>query len=99
GQGVGGATVRPLTLSLVTTAFPPARRGTVVGIYGGLAGLAVAMGPIVGGAVTQDIDWAWIFWINVPIGVLSVLLGLRLLPESYGAPERLDLVGVGLLTV
>ena len=70
----------------------------IVGIYGGLAGLAVAMGPIVGGAVTQDIDWHWIFWINVPIGIVAVLLGLRLLPESYGAPERLDLVGVGLVT-
>jgi MFS family permease len=56
------------------------------------------MGPIVGGAVTQGIDWHWIFWINVPIGVIAVLLGVRLLPESYGAPERLDLVGVGLVT-
>ena len=70
----------------------------IVGIYGGLAGFAVAMGPIVGGAVTQVIDWHWIFWINVPIGVVAVLLGVRLLPESYGAPERLDLVGVGLVT-
>ena len=70
----------------------------IVGIYGGLAGLAVAMGPIVGGAVTQSIDWHWIFWINVPIGVVAALLGVRLLPESYGAPERLDLVGVGLVT-
>src|SRR5689334_5006020 len=70
----------------------------IVGIYGGLAGLAVAMGPIVGGAVTQDIDWHWIFWINVPIGILAVVLGQRLLPESHGAPERLDLVGVGLVT-
>ena len=70
----------------------------IVGIYGGLAGLAVAMGPIVGGAVTQSIDWHWIFWINVPIGVTAVLLGVRLLAESYGAPERLDLVGVGLVT-
>jgi EmrB/QacA subfamily drug resistance transporter len=70
----------------------------IVGIYGGLAGLAVALGPIVGGAIAQDIDWHWIFWINVPIGVAAVLLGLRLLPESHGAPERLDPVGVGLVT-
>jgi MFS family permease len=56
------------------------------------------MGPIVGGAITQSIDWHWIFWINVPIGVTAVILGLRLLPESYGAPDRLDLVGVGLVT-
>ena len=97
-QGLGGAVVLPLTLTILTTAFPPERRGMVVGIYGGLAGLAVAMGPIIGGAVTQGINWHWIFWINVPIGVVTVLLGLRFLPESYGAPERLDLVGGGLLT-
>jgi EmrB/QacA subfamily drug resistance transporter len=97
-QGLGGAIVLPLSLTILTTAFPVERRGMIVGVYGGLAGLAVAMGPIVGGAVTQSIDWHWIFWINVPIGVVAVLLGLRLLPESYGAPERLDLVGVGLVS-
>ncbi|MGZ4188142.1 MAG: MFS transporter, partial [Solirubrobacteraceae bacterium] len=90
--------VLPLSLTILTAAFPIERRGMIVGIYGGLAGLAVAMGPIVGGAITQSIDWHWIFWINVPIGVLAVLLGLRLLPESYGAPGRLDLVGVGLVS-
>jgi EmrB/QacA subfamily drug resistance transporter len=97
-QGLGGAIVLPLSLTILTAAFPIERRGMIVGIYGGLAGLAVAMGPIVGGAVTQSIDWHWIFWINVPIGVVAVLLGARLLPESYGARERLDLVGVGLVT-
>jgi EmrB/QacA subfamily drug resistance transporter len=97
-QGLGGAVVLPLSLTILTAAFPIERRGMIVGIYGGLAGLAVAMGPIVGGALTQSIDWHWIFWINVPIGVVAVLLGLRLLPESYGARERLDLVGVGLVT-
>ncbi len=97
-QGLGGAVVLPLSLTILTGAFPIERRGMIVGIYGGLAGLAVAMGPIVGGAVTQGIDWHWIFWINVPIGVVAVLLGLRLLPESHGALERLDLVGVGLIT-
>jgi EmrB/QacA subfamily drug resistance transporter len=97
-QGLGGAVVLPLSLTILTAAFPVKHRGMIVGIYGGLAGLAVAMGPIVGGAVTQDIDWHWIFWLNVPIGLAAVPLGLRLLPESYGAPERLDLVGVGLIT-
>jgi len=97
-QGLGGAVVLPLSLTILTASFPVERRGMIVGIYGGLAGLAVALGPIVGGAVTQGIDWHWIFWINVPIGVVAVLLGVRLLPESYGAPERLDLVGVGLVT-
>jgi EmrB/QacA subfamily drug resistance transporter len=97
-QGLGGAIVLPLSLTILTAAFPAERRGMIVGIYGGLAGLAVALGPIVGGAVTQGIDWHWIFWINVPIGVIAALLGVRVLPESYGAPERLDLVGVGLVT-
>ena len=97
-QGLGGAAVLPLSLTILTGAFPTRRRGMIVGVYGGLAGLAVAMGPIVGGAVTQGIDWHWIFWINVPIGVIAVLLGLRVLPESYGAPGRLDLIGVGLVT-
>ena len=97
-QGLGGAVVLPLSLTILTAAFPVHRRGMIVGVYGGLAGLAVAMGPIVGGAVTQGIDWHWIFWINVPIGIVAVLLGLRLLPESHGAPERLDLAGVGLVT-
>ncbi len=97
-QGLGGAAVLPLSLTILTGAFPATRRGMIVGVYGGLAGLAVAMGPIVGGAVTQSIDWHWIFWINAPIGVIAVLLGLRVLPESYGAPGRLDLIGVGLVT-
>ena len=97
-QGLGGAVVLPLSLTILTTAFPVERRGMIVGIYGGLAGLAVAMGPIVGGAVTQSADWHWIFWINVPIGAVAVLLGARLLPESYGARERLDLPGVALVT-
>ena len=97
-QGLGGAVVLPLSLTILTAAFPIERRGMIVGIYGGLAGLAVALGPIVGGAITQSIGWHWDFWINVPIGVAAVCLGLRLLPESYGARERLDLVGVGLVT-
>ena len=97
-QGLGAAAVLPLSLTILTTAFPPQKRGMIVGVYGGLAGLAVALGPIVGGAITQGIDWHWIFWINVPIGIAAGLLGLRLLPETHGAPERLDLRGVTLVT-
>jgi EmrB/QacA subfamily drug resistance transporter len=97
-QGLGAAAVLPLSLTILTTAFPPQKRGMIVGVYGGLAGLAVALGPIVGGAITEAIDWHWIFWINVPIGLTAVLPGLRLLPESYGARERLDLAGVSLVT-
>ena len=97
-QGLGAAAVLPLSLTILTTAFPPQKRGMIVGVYGGLAGLAVALGPIVGGGITQGINWHWIFWINVPIGLAAVLLGVRLLPESHGAPARLDLPGVALVT-
>jgi EmrB/QacA subfamily drug resistance transporter len=97
-QGLGGAVVLPLSLTILTSAYPPRRRGLIVGVYGGLAGLAVAAGPLVGGAVTEGLDWHWIFWLNVPIGLLALTFGTRLLPESHGAPERLDPVGVGLVT-
>jgi len=97
-QGLGAAVVLPLSLTILTTAFPPQRRGLIVGIYGGLAGLAVAAGPLVGGAVAETLDWHWVFWLNVPIGLLAATLGTRLLPESHGAPQRLDLAGVALVT-
>jgi EmrB/QacA subfamily drug resistance transporter len=97
-QGLGAAVVLPLSLTILTTAFPPQRRGLIVGIYGGLAGLAVAAGPLVGGAVTESLNWHWIFWLNVPIGLVAATLGTQLLPESHGAPQRLDLLGVALVT-
>jgi EmrB/QacA subfamily drug resistance transporter len=97
-QGLGAAAVLPLSLTILTTAFPPQRRGLILGIYGGLAGLAVAAGPLVGGIVTEGLDWHWIFWLNVPIGLLATALATWLLPESHGARERLDLLGVALVT-
>jgi EmrB/QacA subfamily drug resistance transporter len=97
-QGLGAAAVLPLSLTILTTAFPVEKRGMIVGVYGGLAGLAVAFGPIIGGAITEAISWHWIFWINVPIGLAAVLLGMRFLPESHGARERLDLPGVVAVT-
>lgn len=97
-QGLGAAVVMPLSLTILTAAFPPQRRGLIVGIYSGLAGLAVAAGPLVGGAVTEGLDWHWIFWLNVPIGLIATAFATRLLPESHGAPQRLDLIGVTLIT-
>jgi EmrB/QacA subfamily drug resistance transporter len=97
-QGIGGAAVLPLSLTILTNSFPIERRGAIVGIYGGLAGLAVASGPLIGGALTQGIDWHWIFWVNVPLGVIGVALSARLLPESYGDRSRLDLPGVVLVS-
>ena len=97
-QGLGGAIVLPLSLTILTTAFPAERRGTIVGIYGGLAGLAVAAGPLVGGLVTQGINWHWIFWINVPIGLAAFVLSLLRVSENHGSASRLDRPGVALVT-
>jgi EmrB/QacA subfamily drug resistance transporter len=97
-QGLGGAAVLPLSLTILTAAYPARRRGAIIGIYGGLAGLAVAIGPLVGGAVTEGLDWHWIFWVNVPIGAAACLASLRILPETHGAPARLDLPGVALIS-
>ena len=97
-QGLGGAIVTPLSLTIISNAFPPERRGAILGIYGGLGGLAVASGPVIGGALTQGIDWHWIFWANVPLGVAGALLSLRRLPETFGLRRRLDLPGVALVS-
>jgi EmrB/QacA subfamily drug resistance transporter len=97
-QGLGAAAVLPLSLTILTAAFPAQRRGLVIGVYGGLAGLAVAAGPLVGGVVTEGLDWHWIFWLNVPIGLIAIGLAARLLPETHGEPARLDLPGVTLVT-
>src|SRR5262245_35478122 len=87
-QGIGGAIVIPLSLTILTTSFPAERRGAVVGIWGGIAGIAVASGPLVGGAVTQGLDWHWIFWVNVPIGVAAAALSVLRLDESHGPADR-----------
>ena len=95
-QGVGAAIVTPLSLTILTSSFPAAKRGAVVGIWGGIAGLAVAGGPLLGGAVVQ-LSWHWIFWVNVPIGIAAAIASARLLPESYGPPRRLDLPALPLI--
>jgi EmrB/QacA subfamily drug resistance transporter len=104
-EGLGAATIMPLGLTLLTSAFPAERRGAVVGIWGGVAGLAVASGPLIGGAVTQGLNWHWIFWVNVPVGVLAATGSRLRLTESRGPATRLDLpalvlvaAGVGALT-
>ena len=96
-QGLGAAMVMPMSLTILTTAFPAERRGTIVGIWGGIGGLAVATGPLVGGAITQGLSWHWIFWVNAPIGAIAILLSLRRLRESKGPATRLDLVAVALV--
>ncbi len=97
-QGVGGAIVMPLTLTLLSAAVPAERRGMALGAWGGISGLGVALGPVIGGAIVQGISWQWIFWINVPFGLIALPLGFRFLRESYGPAKSLDLGGVALLT-
>jgi EmrB/QacA subfamily drug resistance transporter len=93
-QGVGAAIATPLTLTLLAEAFPQDRRGIAIGIWSGISGIAVALGPLVGGAVVQLSSWHWIFWINVPIGLVLVPLAATRLGESYGPARRLDLRGL-----
>src|SRR3954466_12220632 len=95
-QGVGGAIVTPLTLTILSAAVPAEKRGVALGAWGGIGGLAVAIGPLVGGAVVQGISWHWIFWLNVPIGLALVPLATRRLTESHGPSHRLDVPGVAL---
>src|SRR3954466_7018450 len=96
-QGAGAAFVMPLGLALVGAAFPPEKRGSAMGAMQGLTGLSVASGPVIGGAIAQGIDWPWIFWVNVPIGLIAVPLVLARIPESVGGREPIDLRGVGLI--
>jgi EmrB/QacA subfamily drug resistance transporter len=97
-QGAGAAMVTTLALALVGAAFPPERRGTALGIFFAVNGLAVAGGPLVGGAVTQGIAWQWIFWLNVPIGLALIPLVLTRIPESHGPDAAVDLPGLALVS-
>jgi EmrB/QacA subfamily drug resistance transporter len=97
-QGVGAAFMMSLGLALLTAAFPPERRGTAIGLFSAVTGIAVASGPLVGGAVVNGLDWTWIFWLNVPIGLLAAPFVVARLRESFGPETALDLPGLGLVT-
>ena len=97
-QGLGGAIIAPLTLTILSAAVPAEKRGLALGAWGGVGGLAVALGPLVGGAVVSGLSWHWIFWINVPLGLVLVPLALRRLDETYGPKAKLDLQGLGLVS-
>ena len=99
-QGLGAAILAPQGLPIMTTIFPPERRGGVFAIYGGLAGLAVLAGPIVGGFIVSNFGWRWIFYVNLPVGALIVGLALALVPDLRpGRRHHLDFIGVGLATL
>ena len=97
-QGAGGALVLPLAFALLSAGFPPQRRAWAIGIFTAVTGLAVAAGPIVGGAVAQGIAWPWIFWLNVPLGSVLVPLAATRLGSAARAPARLDPLGLVLAT-
>jgi EmrB/QacA subfamily drug resistance transporter len=97
-QGAGAAMVMPLALAVLNAAVPPQRRGWAMGIFGAVTSLAVVVGPVLGGAITQGIAWQWIFWLNVPIGLVAIVGVRRRLDESYGPQAALDLPGLALGT-
>ena len=97
-QGVGAAVAMPLSLALLSEAFPPGRRGLALGIWAGVAGTAVGSGPLIGGALVEAVSWRSVFWINVPIGIAVAALASRRLAESFGARRDFDVPGVVLVS-
>jgi EmrB/QacA subfamily drug resistance transporter len=97
-QGVGGAMLMPLTLTLLSAAYPPERRGQALGIWSAIAGLGVALGPLAGGLLATALSWHWIFWVNVPIGLAAAVATPRVLAESRGARAPIDLPGIAFVS-
>jgi EmrB/QacA subfamily drug resistance transporter len=97
-QGAGAALVMPLSLALLSAAFPPELRPKALGVFASVSGLSVSLGPLFGGAVVEGISWPWIFWLNVPIALLLIPLALSRLEESFGPDTGIDLPGLALVT-
>src|SRR6187549_3403976 len=95
-QGVGAALMNPATLSIITVTFPPRQRGTAIGIWAGVSALALAIGPLVGGLISQHINWNWIFYINVPVGILAIVAAFLFIDESRDTSheQRPDIPGL-----
>src|SRR6516162_4036625 len=93
-QGAGAAVMLPLALALLSVGFPPQQRTKALGIFGAITGLGAVLGPLVGGAAVQAISWPWIFWINVPIGLVTIALSQRHIAESLGPDTALDIPGL-----
>ncbi len=99
-QGAGAALMNPATLSIIAATFPPAQRGAAIGIWAGVSALALAIGPLVGGLLTQHLSWNWIFFVNIPVGVVGVFASFLLIDESRDeAHERLDIPGLATSSV
>ncbi len=95
-QGLGAALMTPQTMAIITRIFPPARRGQAMGMWGAVAGVAALVGPILGGVLVDAFGWEWIFFINVPVGIVGLLLAWRLVPKLPTHPHRFDIAGVAL---
>src|SRR5213592_5068231 len=95
-QGVGAALMNPATLSIITATFPPRQRGMAIGIWAGISALALAIGPLVGGAITEHINWSWVFYINVPVGILAIIVTRIFIDESRdtSAEQAVDFPGL-----
>jgi len=95
-QGVGAALMNPATLSIIVATFPPRQRGTAIGIWVGVSAMALAIGPLIGGILTEQINWSWIFFINVPVGIVGIIVSRLFITESRDESEeqRLDLPGL-----
>jgi EmrB/QacA subfamily drug resistance transporter len=97
-QGAGAALVMPLAMAILSATFPREERGKALGIFSGVTGLALIAGPVLGGVVAEGLAWQWIFWINVPIGLIAIPLVLSRIAESFGTDSRLDIPGLALVT-
>jgi EmrB/QacA subfamily drug resistance transporter len=96
-QGASAALVMPLGMALLSTAFPREERARALGIFSGVVGIAVLAGPAIGGAITEGLGWQWIFWINLPIGLIAIIMAMTRLRESFGPPAALDIPGLALV--
>ncbi|WSR60431.1 MFS transporter [Streptomyces sp. NBC_01198] len=98
-QGAGAAMVLPLSLTMISAIFPPRQRGKAMGLYLGFTGLATFSGPFIGGVIAEGLAWQWIFWLNLPVGLVTIALTPRRVDESHGPNTRFDLAGVVLVTL
>jgi EmrB/QacA subfamily drug resistance transporter len=97
-QGAGAAMIMPLAMALLSAVFPPEERGKALGIFSSITGLALIIGPVAGGAIAEGLAWQWIFWLNIPIGLVLIPLAYRRIPESFGPGAAIDISGVVLVT-
>ena len=95
-QGVGAAMMNPATLSIIVATFPPRQRGMAIGIWAGVSAMALAIGPLLGGLLTEHVDWSWVFFVNIPVGILGIVVARLVISESRdtSAEQRLDLPGL-----